>query len=239
MKDYFEINKPLDKNTYRFLKNFVDSYRIPNFSAASRFGIEGEFCTRDNYVEGNITPRPPSTQPTNLCPFSISSEAKQRIFLENISTEHVWAADQWIEYLISKVFAPRGYVLNGKITVYKVNYSPLGVATETKEIVVKNNEVNGKRLIVDYSINNLLGKHIPQTGLRSDGTKTKHQIQKEKQDAKIKNLEEKIAELERKLAGKSKRLEVKDILLEAIKNESGYDLPLPEFKKMLRDLLDD
>lgn len=237
MKDCFEINKPLDKNTYNFLKEFVDSERKIYRGVAPRFGVDGEFFTNpgENDFPASV---PPTSQPTNFCPFDISS--KTCISLNTaMNACHQWEADKWIEYLISKVFAPRGYFLNGRIEIYKVEFADdVKLTTTRKEIVVKNNEVNGKRLIVDYSINNLLGKHIPQTGLRSDGTKTKHQIQKEKQDAKIKKLEEKIAELENKIYSNSDNLSSNDAVLESFRKKLGYDGTLREFKDTLHNLLD-
>jgi flagellar motor protein MotB len=106
----------------------------------------------------------------------------------------------------------------------------------------------GKRLIVDYSINKLLGQvgaataggknnnpsvttSSRQKGISTvTGKKTKHQIAKEKQEAAKKALEEQIAQLEAELKAKDELLKKKKEEEKKAKRMTTKDLMLDKIK---------
>lgn len=234
------LNKPLDKVTFDFLKKLNET----------RFGIEGEFYVkRDlNIICGN---EPPRTQP-GLWNQWIPTE--DRMHIEWNGGVKFYNDIEWIEYIISKVLAPRGYVLNGTVHYQDRESSDYG------NIVIFDNIVNGKRLIVDYSINKLLGevkkeKNPPEfismpvvkkiKGLTVNGEKTKHQKAKEKHLAEKKALEEKIALLEEQLRNKKaevskvKKLTPKEVIILKLKDGAKMGGSLEDFKILLKNLIEE
>jgi hypothetical protein len=163
---------------------------------------------------------------------------------------------EWMEYLISKILAPRGYVVNGSISWQGEELHDTGV------FEVNDNMVMGKRLIRDYSINKLLGvvetanptpsvfMNKRSSGIRSDGSKTKHQKAKERQEAATQVLKDQLVALEKQLKEKDEqlakkkaeekkinKLTVQDLMLEKIRKQSGFGGDLQDFKVMLKNLL--
>ena len=258
----FFLNKPLDDVTYNFLKKLSETRRMAR-RVDAKYGVEGEF-----YVDGNgdgfrdatviNINRQPKTQPGLWCHWVPTED---RLHIEWNGAEKFYNYIEWMEYLISKVLAPRGYVVNGDVKWRGEEFDDTGV------IEVHDNIVMGKRLIVDYSINKLLGAIGASTvggrnttpsvsmnkrssGVRPDGTKTKHQLYKEKQEAAEKALKDQIAELEKQLQEKDKKLAekkaeetkvkkmtVQDLMLEKIMKSAGFGGTLDEFKVMLKNLM--
>lgn len=258
----FHLNRPLDDVTFNFLKKLSKTRRMAR-SVDAKYGVEGEF-----YVDGDDSGfchstvidhnREPKTQPSFWCQWIPTED---RLHIKWDGNEKFYGYIEWIEYLISKVLAPRGYVVNGDVAWRGEDFDDTGV------IEVNDNMVNGKRLIVDYSINKLLGAIGASTsggrnttpsvsmnkrssGIRPDGTKTKHQIYKEKQEAAEQALKDQIAELEKQLKEKDKliaekkaeetkvkKMTVQDLMLEKIRKSAEFGGTLDEFKTLLKNLM--
>ncbi len=260
----FGLNKALDDKTFEFLKRFNDTRRMAR-KVDAKYGVQGEFYTEDDRSNSVIDNNaPPITQPGLWCQWMPSDD---RMSIEWDGGEKFYHYIEWIKYIISKVLAPRGYVLNGVVEWRGEEFHDIG------QIEICDNIVNGHRLIVDYSINKLLGapqtvtspvvKTSPRpTAVNVDGTmvksanpskctgisaitgkKTKHQIAKERAAAQTKILEDKIAELERQLKSslvpkaETKALSIKDALLDKIRVSSEPHLNLDKFKELLNTLL--
>lgn len=261
-KGQFNLNKPLDNVTFSFLKRISETRRIAR-TVDAKYGVEGEF-----YVDGSsnsfadstvIDPNaPPKTQPGLWCQWVPTED---HLHIEWNGAEKFYNYIEWMEYLISKILAPRGYVVNGDVKWRGEDFDDTGV------LEVNDNMVMGKRLIVDYSINKLLGAAGASTaggrnttpsvsmskrssGVRPDGSKTKHQIYKEKQEAAAQALKDQIADLEKQLKEKDEQLAkkkaeekkinkftVQDLMLEKIRKQAGFGGTLEDFKATLKNLL--
>lgn len=254
----FFLNKPLDDVTFNFLKKLNETRRVAR-RVGAQYGVEGEFYV-DAFDSISVIDynRNPQTQPGLWCQWIPTDD---RLGIEWDGGEKFYNYIEWIEYLISKVLAPRGYIVNGIVEWKGEDFDDVG------EIEINDNIVNGKRLIVDYSINKLLGAvgastskgrnttpsvsmNKRQTGVRPDGKKTKHQIAKEKQEAATLALQNQIADLERQLKEKdaqisqkkvdekkTSKMTVQDSMLEKIKKSAEIGGTLEEFKTLLKNLL--
>jgi len=142
----FGLNKELDENTFEFLKKLSTTRRMKR-NVHHLYGVEGEFYVNgsnglsEDVVDGNC---PPSTQPSLWCQWR---PTKDKMGIEWDKEEKFSEYIPWIKYIISKVLAPRGYVLNGVVDYEGEEFGDHG------EINIVNNVVDGERLIVDYSIN--------------------------------------------------------------------------------------
>lgn len=113
-----DFNKPLTDKMFNYLKLFNQTRRMKR-NVEDVFGIEGEFYAfgggdygqahESNIVDFN---QPPSTQPSLWCQW-IPTEDK--LSLEWDNGEKFYNYTEWLVYLIHKILAPNGYVLNGTI----------------------------------------------------------------------------------------------------------------------------
>jgi hypothetical protein len=113
----FELNKELDDEMFNFLKDFNDSRRMKR--NLDGFGIEGEFYVKgtDEFGIGGFGDiidynKPPSTQPGLWCQWTPTEDRKG---IEWDEGEKFYYYTEWLVYLINKILAPNGYVLNGTI----------------------------------------------------------------------------------------------------------------------------
>lgn len=138
----FNLNKKLDKETHDYLVKFNETRRMARRLDA-KYGVEGEFYVdgggdfgqnhEDNIIDYN---RPPSTQPSLWCMWVPTSDG---LGIEWDGGEKFYAYIEWIEYLIAKILAPRGYVLNGSVSWRGEDFNDMGT------IVIVNNKVTGRR----------------------------------------------------------------------------------------------
>jgi hypothetical protein len=123
---------------FDFLKKFNETRRMGrNVDAA--FGIEGEFYvfgegsfgqgSEANIIDHNTQP---CTQPGLWCQWTPSDD---RMGIEWDCGEKFYNYTEWLVYLIHKVLAPNGYVLNGEVTWQGEETGDVG------EIIVENNRV--------------------------------------------------------------------------------------------------
>lgn len=134
----FELNKELSPKMEQYLKLFNETRRMER-NTDEVFGVQGEFFVfgggsfgqdhEDNIVDFN---EPPSTQPSLWNQWTPSDD---RMGIEWDGGEKFYNYTEWLVYLIHKILAPNGYVLNGV-----VEYSGEEVG-DVGEIVVVDNRV--------------------------------------------------------------------------------------------------
>lgn len=109
---------------------------------STEFGTEGEFyvdgkgmCGQDH--EANVIDfnRPPATQPGLWCGWVPTDDGTAIVWDEG---EKFYDYVEWIEYLISAILTPRGYVLNGEVTWEGEESDDRGM------IVIQDNQVSTK-----------------------------------------------------------------------------------------------
>lgn len=219
----FDLNVRLDDTTFHFLKDLNSTRRMKRIVDAS-FGIEGEFYVNGNDYDSNVADRnkPPKTQPSLFCPWV---PTKDRMGIEWDGKGKATNPVQWIEYLVSKILSPKGYMLNGEAKLWDDTY----YCKNSDYIEIQNNVVNGKRLITDYSINKLLpirrggqnNSSLPAAAVKSlpkirqisssksnasVATKTRKQTAKENREEITRQLEAQVLLLQDELAEKNKEI---------------------------------
>jgi hypothetical protein len=143
----FTLNRPLDDETYEFLKKFAHTRRMKR-RVDSKYGIDGEF-----YVDGTGDfgqdddgtvvdhNKPPRTQPSLWCQW-IPTEDK--LHIEWDGGEKFYSYIEWLKYIITNFLEPKGYSLNGKVHWYGEDREDNGI------IVVKDNKVSTKEGRIVY-----------------------------------------------------------------------------------------
>lgn len=130
----FSLNKTLSKEIKEFLTVFSRTRRVKR-NVHEIFGIEGEFHTLlDSKLQNNIADdnKPPSTQPGLYCQWKPSEDGNS---IRWDGGEKFYNYIEWISYIINKILAPNGYVLNGSVDWYGEDRSDSGTIT------VKDNRV--------------------------------------------------------------------------------------------------
>lgn len=137
----FNITPNLSQKDNEFLTKFSETRRMAR-NVGPEYGIEGEF-----YVDGtgwagqdhdkNVINynRPPGTQPGLWCQWIPTDDGCELIW---DGGEKFYNYVEWLDYLIDKILAPRGYTLNGECQWFGEERDDVGV------IIVKNNKVTTK-----------------------------------------------------------------------------------------------
>jgi hypothetical protein len=122
----FEIDKELDDETYGLLIGLATTRRVRRnpvileqlrYGNSESFGVEGEFYIEHD-KDRSIKECPsvldssesPVTQPGLWLQWIPTDDRRQIVWDRN---GKFYNADAWIVYLIVKILAPRGYILNG------------------------------------------------------------------------------------------------------------------------------
>jgi hypothetical protein len=134
----FELNKQLSPKMAQYLKLFNETRRMKR-NTDEVFGVEGEFFVfgggdfgqahEPNIVDFN---QPPSTQPSLWNQWTPSDDL---MAIEWDGGEKFYSYTEWLVYLINKILAPNGYVLNGVVTWQGEETGDVG------EIFAENNKV--------------------------------------------------------------------------------------------------
>jgi len=134
----FELNKELSPKMEQYLKLFNETRRMER-NTDEVFGVQGEFFVfgsgdfgqdhEENVVNFN---EPPSTQPSLWNQWTPTDD---RMGIEWDWGEKFYNYTEWLVYLIHKILAPNGYVLNGVVTWQGEDTGDVG------EIFVENNRV--------------------------------------------------------------------------------------------------
>ena len=113
----FNLNKKLDDDTFNLLTGLARTRRMAR--NIEGFGVEGEFYWKDDGNCGqNDTPdvidynKPPKTQPSLWLQWVPTED---RMSIEWDGGEKFYSYVEWIQYLITVILEPRGYVLNGSV----------------------------------------------------------------------------------------------------------------------------
>jgi len=138
----FNITPVLSQKDNEFLTKFSETRRMAR-NVGPEYGIEGEF-----YVDGtgwagqDSDNRPPSTQPGLWCQWIPTDDGSELVWNGG---EKFYNYVEWLQYLIDKILAPRGYTLNGECQWFGENRDDVGT------IIVKNNVVTTKvgKLVYD------------------------------------------------------------------------------------------
>lgn len=137
----FNITPVLSQKDNEFLTKFSETRRMAR-NVGPEYGIEGEF-----YVDGtgwagqdsdkNVINynKPPSTQPGLWCQWVPTDDGSELVW---DGGEKFYNYVEWLDYLIDKILAPRGYTINGECQWFGENRDDVGV------IIVKNNIVTTK-----------------------------------------------------------------------------------------------
>ncbi len=144
----FDLNKPLDRDTLVYLKNFSETRRMarrlpPKYGAEGEFYVNGERGSGDhddNVIDYNT---PPSTQPGLWCNWTPNEEGTA---IEWNGAEKFYNYTEWLQYLITNFLAPKGYVLDGAVEWEGEDSNDFGL------IVVEKNSINikiGKKVYID------------------------------------------------------------------------------------------
>jgi hypothetical protein len=138
----FELNKVLDQETDDFLVKFSKTRRMAR-NLPKEYGVEGEFyvdgggdygqALEDNVIDQH---RPPRTQPELWCQWVPTKDGKG---IEWDGGEKFYSYVEWIEYLIAKVLAPKGYVLNGTVDWRGEGWTDIGTIAITDNKVETHN----------------------------------------------------------------------------------------------------
>lgn len=114
----FGLNKELSPKMKMYLDKFNETRRMRR-TLDSVFGIEGEFYVfgggdfgqdrEENIVDFN---KPSTTQAGLWCQWKPSEDGTQ---IEWDGAEKFYNYTEWLVYLIEKILAPNGYVLNGEV----------------------------------------------------------------------------------------------------------------------------
>jgi len=130
----FELNKELTPKMAQYLRLFSETRRMGR-NVDEVFGIQGEFFVfgsdfkESNVIDQNIEP---STQPSLWCNWTPSEDNHA---IEWNGAEKFYYYTEWLVYIINKILAPNGYVLNGIVEWSGEETSDVG------EIIVENNKV--------------------------------------------------------------------------------------------------
>lgn len=115
----FQLNTPLQPRMLEFLKKFNETRRMKR-NVDEAFGIEGEFYVlgTGSFGQGNEPNiidfnNQPSTQPSLWCQWTPNEDGTA---IEWDGGEKFYHYNEWLCYIINKILAPNGYVLNGTVT---------------------------------------------------------------------------------------------------------------------------
>lgn len=134
----FKLNNKLDDETYEFLQALGSTRRMKR-NVDPKYGVEGEFYVEgggmggqnkeDNIINYN---QPPKTQPSLWCDWVPTHD---KMYIEWNKGEKFYEYIEWIKYIIVKILAPKGYILNGKVTYQGEDAHDNGVIQITNNIV--------------------------------------------------------------------------------------------------------
>lgn len=156
----FRLNKEMSDKLYDFLVKFnqIDHVAV---RTKKEYGVEGEFLVDTTALknmkrikrQNDPTRIQPSTQPSEFCNW-IPTDKKH---IKHDGRPKPYFYIEWLVYLIHKILAPNGYIMNGKVKWKGEEKGDVGV------ISVRNNHVF-------YSIRNKKEKEMtPQNAERRDG----------------------------------------------------------------------
>jgi hypothetical protein len=161
-KGGFIFDKLLDKDTNKLLDGLATTRRMAR-NVDPKYGVDGEFYVDgpgfygQDHTEDIITYNdPPRTQPGLWCQWEVRrltlKSGKEVDVLVWNEGEKFYHYISWLNYLIEKVIAPAGYILNGEAIWFGEEVNDIGVITITNNnIKVINGETKETRTIEDIA----------------------------------------------------------------------------------------
>jgi len=147
----FNLNRPLDDETFEFLKKLNRTRRMAR--NIEGYGVEGEFFVDGEDGEFGLGQektsdiidynRPPRTQPGLWCQW-VPTEDKLHIMWDG--GEKFYNYIEWIQYIIEKILVPRNYVLNGEVLWEGQNNGDMG------KIVIVDNQIKIYRGYTEFRL---------------------------------------------------------------------------------------
>jgi len=118
----WKLNKKLHPKLHEFLNKLGETRRMKR-RVSRIYGVEGEFwvyseefCGQDfdnpNIPNGSSS-EPPCTQPGLWCQWIPNKQGTAILWDGN---EKFYQYQDWITYIVNKILAPNGYILNGIVT---------------------------------------------------------------------------------------------------------------------------
>lgn len=114
----FNLNKQLGNKMEAFLKLFNETRRMGR-NQDPAFGVDGEFFVFGSGAFGQGSDadvrnhnQEPSTQPGLWCQWTPTEDG---LGIEWDNGEKFYSYTEWLVYLINKILAPNGYILNGSV----------------------------------------------------------------------------------------------------------------------------
>ena len=108
----FTFNTPLKPKMKKYLELFNQTRRVGR-DIEKGYGTEGEFHVFENDNRGVIDYNtPPKTQPGLWCKWTPNADGTA---LEWDTQEKFYNYSEWLVYMINKILAPNGYILNGTV----------------------------------------------------------------------------------------------------------------------------
>ena len=137
----FNITPVLSQKDNEFLTKFSETRRMAR-NVGPEYGEEGEFYVDGTGWAGQDSDttvinynKPPSTQPGLWCQWVPTDDGSELVW---DGGEKFYNYVEWLDYLIDKILAPRGYVINGECQWFGEERDDVGV------IIVENNKVTTK-----------------------------------------------------------------------------------------------
>ena len=134
----FDLNKELSPKMKQYLTLFNETRRMKR-NTDEVFGVQGEFyvfgggsfgqANEPNIIDFN---EPPTTQPSLWNQWTPTEDG---MGIEWDGGEKFYSYTEWLVYLINKILAPNGYILNGVVQWQGEENGDVG------EIFVENNRV--------------------------------------------------------------------------------------------------
>ena len=151
----FTINKPVDTKTAKLMRGIAATRRMKRAGLPEEYGIDGEFYIKDDEVKVVDCNEPPSTQPGLWCQWELQ-EDNQTIQWDG--NEKFYDYVEWLEYIIKKILAPKGYILNGKVYWSGEEVRDHGTITvQDNKITVRDSRKRAKTKTGDYIILSVQG----------------------------------------------------------------------------------
>lgn len=135
---HFTVTPEVDQKTYELLVGLNKSRRMKR-DVDPKYGIEGEFYTRDVDIMKHKKPvtvidsnQPPWTQPGLWMHWLIKEDHKTIVW---DGGEKFYSYKHWMFYLINRILKPRGHMVNGKVRYQGEDVVDSGVISISKNDV--------------------------------------------------------------------------------------------------------
>lgn len=136
----FQVDREVDDSTLELLVGIATTRRMAR-KVGPEFGIEGEFYIKTDNLGIMSFNEPPVTQPGLWCHWLLCDDNRRTIAWDG--AEKFYNYVEWLEYLIAKILAPRGYKLSGDVAWHGEDHYDRGTIVVRENVVkVINSKIN-------------------------------------------------------------------------------------------------